>query len=64
MEASAMTKREAIWILWGLALGAVAWVVILFGFGMRAHAPELMLAGGGLAYVVAKIVRIGKQALS
>jgi hypothetical protein len=66
MEAGAMTKREAIWILWGLGLGAIAWVVIVFVFGMRAHAADgrfviLMLAGAGLAYLAAKIVGIGKQ---
>ena len=62
-----MTKREAIWILCGLVLGAIAWVVVVFGFGVRAHAYDgrlgiLMLVGGGLAYLAAKIARIGKQA--
>jgi hypothetical protein len=66
MGGSAMTKREAIWIFWGLGLGAVTWAVVVFGFGMRAHAydgrlPILILVGGGLAYLAAKIVRIGKR---
>ena len=61
-----MTKREAVWILWGFGLGALTWVVIVYGFGMRGHAYDgrfsiLMLAGAGLAYLAAKIVRIGQQ---
>ena len=61
-----MTKREAVWIFWGLGLGAVTWVVIIFGFGLRAHAYDgrlgiFMLAGAGLAYLAAKIVRKGKR---
>jgi hypothetical protein len=41
-------------------------VAIVFGFGMHAHAADgrfviLMLAGAGLAYLAAKVVRIGKQ---
>jgi len=58
-----MTKRDAAWITCGLALGAVTWVVTLFGFGMRTHAPELMLAGAILAYLTAKIVHFGKSRL-
>ena len=61
-----MTKREAVWIFWGLCLGAVTWVVIVFGFGLQAHAYDgrlgiLMLAGAGLAYLAAKTVRKGKH---
>jgi hypothetical protein len=66
MEAAAMTKREGIWILWGFGLGAVVWVVLVYGFEMRAWRYDgrlgiLMLAGAGLAYLAAKIMRIGKQ---
>jgi hypothetical protein len=60
----AMTKREAIWVLWGLGLGAACSVAI-FGFGLRTHASDGRLAvvtllGGGVAYLAAKIARIGK----
>ena len=58
-----MTKREAAWIACGLALGAVIWLVTLFGFGMQTHAPEIMLAGAVLAYLAAKIVHVGKTLL-
>ena len=63
---SAMTKREAIWIFCGLVLGAVAWVALVFGLGVRAHAYDgrlaiLMLVCGGLAYLAAKIARNNKQ---
>jgi hypothetical protein len=65
MGGSAMTKR-AIWIFWGFGLGAVTWAVVVFGFVMRAHAydgrlPILILVGGGLAYLAARIMHIGKR---
>jgi hypothetical protein len=63
-EGSAMAKREAIWILWGFGLGLVTWAILVLAFGMTrfdGRFPILMLAGGGLAYLAAKIVRIGKQ---
>jgi hypothetical protein len=61
-----MTKREAIWSLCGLALGAIAWAVVSFGFRVRADPYDgrmyiFIFAGGGLAYLAAKIMRIGKH---
>jgi hypothetical protein len=61
-----MTKRDAIWILCGFDLAIVAWAVVVFGLGMSAYRYDgrlwiLMLAAGGLAYLAAKIVRIGEQ---
>ena len=35
-----MTKREAIWVAWGLGLGAAACFVAIFGFGLRTHAGD------------------------
>jgi hypothetical protein len=63
--ARAMTKREAIWTLWGIGLGAVTWAVLAFAFGMPHRADGrltiLVLVGGGLAYLAAKIVRLAKR---
>ena len=60
-----MTKREAIWTLWGFGLGAVTCAVLVFGFGMTNRADGrfviFTLVGGGLGYLVARILRIGKQ---
>jgi len=61
-----MTKREAVWSCWGFGLGAIAYVVIVYGFGITAHFADgrlgvLMLAGAGLAYLASKIVRIGRH---
>ena len=47
-----MTKREAIWVAWGLGLGAAACFVAIFGFGFRTHAGDgrlvvVTLLGGG-----------------
>ena len=60
-----MTKREAICVAWGLGLGAAAFFVAIFGFGLRTHAGDgrlvvVTLLGGGIAYLAAKIARIGK----
>lgn len=57
-----MTKREAIWVVWGLGLGAAAYLVTIFGF--RRHAGDgrlvvVTLLGGAVAYL-ASIARIRK----
>ena len=49
-----MTKREAIWVAWGLGLGAAACLVAIFGFGFRTHAGDgrlvvVTLLGGGVS---------------
>jgi hypothetical protein len=61
-QATRVRRGKAVPLPAGSGLGAIVWAIIVYGFGMRAYGADgrfviLIFAGGGLAYLAAKITR-------